>query len=51
VIGSCEKEIADKTSFRSNGFIRNARTPKRVQSSKIFISSLPVITIILEVGS
>lgn len=51
MIGSFEKEIADKTSFRSKGFIRNARTPKRVHSSKIFISSLPVITIILEVGS
>ena len=51
MVGSFEKEMADKTSFKSNGFIRNARTPERVHSSKIFISSLPVITIILESGS
>ena len=51
MIGSFEKEIADKISFKSNGFIRNARTPKRVHSSKIFISLWPVITIILEAGS
>jgi len=45
---SSKKEIVDKTSFRSNGFIRNAIIPNFVHSLKIFISSLPVITIILE---
>jgi hypothetical protein len=29
MVSSFEKEIADKTAFKSNGFVRNARTPKR----------------------